>query len=169
MDRSRRTFLTGIAAWGLCSTARAGETGPVTGLPLPRFVSMKAAEANVRRGPSLTHRIDWVFRHQGTPLIVTGEHGHWRRVVDRDGIGGWVHYAMLSGSRTVLVETDLAPLRRTASAESPLRAQLEAGVIARFDGCEGPWCRIRAGGRRGWVSRDAIWGLDDRDLVAGRS
>ena len=66
--------------------------GPETNLPMPRFVSLKASEANVRRGPSLTHRIDWVFKRRDMPLQVVAEYGHWRRVIDRDGQGGWVHY-----------------------------------------------------------------------------
>ncbi|MGL4278966.1 MAG: SH3 domain-containing protein, partial [Albidovulum sp.] len=65
----------------------AGETvaevrGAVTNLPLPRYVSLKAAEANARRGPSLDHRIDWVFRHRDMPLKVTAEFENWRRVED---------------------------------------------------------------------------------------
>ena len=32
--------------------------GTVTNLPLPRFVSLKKGDVNVRRGPGLTHRID---------------------------------------------------------------------------------------------------------------
>ena len=42
--------------------------GPVTNLPMPRYVSLKTSEGNVRRGPSLTHRIDWVFKRRGMPL-----------------------------------------------------------------------------------------------------
>ena len=61
------------------------ETGSATNLPLPRYVSLKASEGNVRRGPSLTHRIDWVFKRRDMPLQITAEHGHWRRVQDRDG------------------------------------------------------------------------------------
>ena len=68
------------------SAASAEEVGPVTKLPIPRFVSIKTSQTNVRRGPSTTHRIDWVFRHQGMPVIVTGEYGHWRRIVDREHI-----------------------------------------------------------------------------------
>ena len=51
--------------------AQARDTGPVTNLPLPRYVSLKAAEGNVRRGPSLTHRIDWVFQRRDMPLRIT--------------------------------------------------------------------------------------------------
>ena len=76
--------------------------GPVTNLPLPRYVSLKGGEGNARRGPSLSHRIDWVFRHPGMPLRVVAEFGHWRRVEDQDGAGGWVHYSLLSGVRTAI-------------------------------------------------------------------
>lgn len=140
--------------------AMALTTGPETGLPLPRFVSMKAAEANVRRGPSMTHRIDWVFRHRNMPLIVTAEHGHWRRVVDRDGMGGWIHYAMLSGVRTVIVETDAAEIRRAPDPAAPARARAERGALARLQDCQAGWCRIRAGGRSGWVPQADLWGVN---------
>ena len=94
----------GLVMAGLGSPAQADDLrGPVTNLPIPRFVSLKADEANVRRGPSLTHRIDWVFTRREMPLMIVAEHGHWRKVQDRDGAGGWVHYALLSGARTVHV------------------------------------------------------------------
>ena len=70
--------------------------GSSTNLPVPRFVSLKSSEGNVRRGPSLEHRIDWVFRHRDMPLRITGEFGHWRRVEDNEGQGGWIHYSLLS-------------------------------------------------------------------------
>lgn len=139
--------------------AAAQQVGPETGLPIPRFVSMKASEANIRRGPSMTHRVDWVFRHQGLPLIVTAEYGHWRRVVDRDGAGGWVHYAMLSGTRTVIVDAEMALLRAKPNATAPVRAQAERGVIARLEDCADAWCEIKAGGRSGWVPQDELWGV----------
>lgn len=85
--------------------------GSVTNFPIPRYVSMKASEANVRRGPSLSHRIDWVFKRRDMPLQVVAEHGHWRRVLDRDGLGGWIHYSLISGTRTVIVEEDMMARR----------------------------------------------------------
>lgn len=153
------------------ATAQTGHDpgiGPETGLPIPRFVSMKASEANIRRGPSMTHRVDWVFRHQGLPLIVTAEYGHWRRVIDRDGAGGWVHYAMLSGTRTVIVEADRVELRAKPNALAPIKAEAERGVIARLEDCADQWCEIRADGRKGWVHEADLWGvsLDKVETVA---
>ncbi|MDF0602598.1 SH3 domain-containing protein [Psychromarinibacter sp. C21-152] len=137
----------------------AQERGPVTNLPIPRFVSLKASEGNVRRGPSLSHRIDWVFKRRDMPLQVVGEYGHWRRVKDRDGAGGWVHYSLLSGVRTVLIEQDMVPLLMKPDPKAPVNAQLEMGVVARLDECRLDWCRIGAGGYRGWVPSDALWGV----------
>ncbi|MFY0622828.1 MAG: aspartyl-trna synthetase [Pelagimonas sp.] len=144
---------------GFTSAAAAQERGPVTNLPLPRFVSMKASEGNVRRGPSLTHRIDWVFKRRDMPLEITAEHGNWRRVRDRDGAGGWMHYSLLSGVRTVIVETDLLPLKSHETGDSQITARLEAGVIARLGHCSEQNCKLSANGYSGWAPKSAMWGV----------
>ena len=136
------------------------QRGPVTNLPLPRYVSLKGNEGNARRGPSLSHRIDWVFRHAGMPLRVTAEFGHWRRVEDSDGAGGWVHYALLSGVRTVLVSQDMLELRTRPNPNADVVARAEARAILRLGECNPEWCRVSGGGQRGWVPKDAIWGVD---------
>ncbi len=142
----------------------AQERGQVTNFPIPRYVSMKAIEANVRRGPSLSHRIDWVFTRRDMPLQVTAEHGHWRRVQDRDGLGGWIHYSLISGSRTVIVEEDMLGLFPRASADGQVVARLELGVIAELGKCEPNWCRVSAGGYRGWVPKTSIWGVEKNEI-----
>jgi SH3-like domain-containing protein len=154
-----RAALAFIFATLLVGTSVAQERGPVTNLPLPRFVSLKAAEGNVRRGPSLTHRIDWVFQRRDMPLEVTAEYGHWRRVQDRDGQGGWVHYSLLSGVRTVIVERDMLILYAKPDPQTQENAQLEMGVIARLGQCGPDWCRLKAGGQRGWARKDTLWGV----------
>jgi SH3-like domain-containing protein len=138
--------------------------GPVTNLPVPRFVSMKASEGNVRRGPSLSHRIDWVFKHRDMPLRITAEHGHWRRVEDRDGMGGWVHYSLLSGTRTVLIEKDMLPLHARPDANAPVTAALELGVVARLGDCDLEWCELRSGGFKGWAPKARVWGVAASEL-----
>ncbi len=133
--------------------------GPVTGFPIPRYVSMKASEANARRGPSRSHRIDWVFQRRGMPMMVVAEHGHWRRVIDRDGAGGWMHYTLLSGVRTAIVEVEMLPLHQRPDPASAIRAHAEAGVIGRLRECQADWCLMEVGGYRGWVEASALWGI----------
>lgn len=139
--------------------------GAVTNLPLPRFVSLKTSEGNARRGPSLAHRIDWVFTRPGMPLRITAEYENWRRVEDVDGVGGWVHYALLSGTRSVVVIVPMADLREGPEDLSDLRARVEAGVIGRIQSCTREWCRISTDGGRGYMRKTALWGVGPDEVI----
>ncbi|WP_439153906.1 SH3 domain-containing protein [Yoonia sp.] len=145
-------------------TSQTPTLGPETNLPLPRYVSLKASESNVRRGPSLSHRIDWVYTRRNMPLQVIAEYGHWRRVIDRDGQGGWVHYSMLSGARTVLINKETTALRARPDETSLENALLEPGVIARLGECNADWCQLTAGGYRGWAPKSVLWGVAPTEL-----
>lgn len=138
--------------------------GAVTKLPVPRFVSLKGSEGNARRGPGLTHRIDWVFTREGMPLKVTAEYEHWRRVEDVDGAGGWIHYSLLSGVRSVLVTQDMAQAFSAPDEGSQLMYQSELGVIGKLLQCVPDWCRIAVEGEKGWVRKTALWGVDPKEI-----
>lgn len=138
--------------------------GPETNLPLPRYVSLKTDEGNVRRGPSLSNRIDWVYRREDLPLQIIGEYGQWRRVIDSEGVGGWMNYAMLSGRRSVLVQTDMQPIFSQTDLESTQNAILEQGVIAMLGDCDPDWCWISSGGYSGWAPKTALWGVDPDEI-----
>lgn len=133
--------------------------GPVTNLPLPRFVSIKSSKANVRRGPSQTHRVDWEFKRKDLPVEVTAEYGHWRRIRDHDGAGGWIHYALLSGRRTALVDEEMVSLYASPDLRSTEIARLEKGVIAQIVECIPTWCELRVADYRGWTPKAGIWGV----------
>ncbi len=138
--------------------------GPVTERPLPRFVSIKSDKVFARRGPSKTHRIDWIYRQDNLPVEVVAEYGHWRRIRDRDGEGGWVHYALLSNTRTVIVDRAMLDLHSRPSEDMPVVARLEAGVIARLDKCTPGWCRLIADGYKGWAPKVALWGVAPNEI-----
>ena len=139
--------------------------GAVTNLPLPRYVSLKTGEGNARRGPGLSHRIDWVFTRVGMPLKITAEHGHWRRVEDAEGVGGWVHYALLSGVRSVMVADEMATFFSRADTASLAAFQAERGVVARVIGCKDGWCRVTVDGQRGWAPVSSLWGVAEDELI----
>lgn len=134
------------------------DRGSVTNLPLPRFVSMKTDEGNVRRGPSLTHRIDWVFRHEDMPLQIVAEFGHWRRVIDTEGQGGWMHYSLLSGVRTAIIQKEKTRIRALPADEAAAKAFAERGAIMRLGECSLDWCRVSSGRVKGWVRKSELWG-----------
>lgn len=145
---------------------RTGPTrGPVTNLPLPRYLSLKASEANIRRGPSLSHRIDWVFTRPGYPLEVIAEFGHWRRVRDVDGATGWVHFSLITGVRTALVTDESVDLHARPDTTSRLNAQAEKNAILRLLECDISWCKVSADGYKGWVLKSGIWGVRDDEIL----
>lgn len=139
--------------------------GAVTNLPLPRYVSLKSSEGNARRGPGLSHRIDWVFTRVGMPLKVTAEHGHWRRVEDAEGLGGWVHYALLSGVRSVMVADEMATFYSRADTASLEAFKAERGVVARVITCKDGWCRVSVDTQRGWTPVSSLWGVTADEVI----
>ncbi|MDP2740779.1 MAG: SH3 domain-containing protein [Pseudorhodobacter sp.] len=141
------------------------DRGAVTNLPLPRYVTLKTGAGNARRGPGLTHRIDWVFTRAGMPLRLTAEYENWRRVEDAEGAGGWVHYTLLSGVRAALVAQDLAEFHVGPDDSTTVVVQAELGVIARLLACQPDWCRLRVEGEKGWVRKTALWGVDPGEII----
>jgi SH3-like domain-containing protein len=140
----------------------ARKTGP-SGLPLPRFVSLKADEVNVRRGPGWDHAVAWVYRRIGLPVEVIAEYDVWRQVRDSEGASGWVLGSLLSGRRTVLIapwKTDkrTIDLREGTESGAAVKAKLAPGVLGDVETCDGEWCRIEAGGVSGFIGQELIWG-----------
>jgi len=154
--------ITIVLSW--VSAVKANERGPVTNLPIPRFVSMKVNEGFVRRGPSKLHRIDWVYKHRNTPLMITGEYEHWRRVQDVDGQGGWMHFRLLSGTRTVVFKSAKSPVRRRNYEGADIVFFAEKGVIGNLDECNLSWCKVFVNKKKGWVSKSHIWGVFENEL-----
>ena len=139
--------------------------GAVTNLPLPRYVTLKSGDGNARRGPGLTHRIDWVFVKSGMPLLLTAEYENWRRVEDAEGFGGWVHYSLLSGTRSVLIMQDMAEFRYAADTSSDVLFQAERGVLGRLLECSLGWCRVNTNGEKGWIKKTALWGVNPDEIL----
>lgn len=139
--------------------------GCVTDRPVPRYVTLKTDEGNARRGPGPEHRIDWVFKKAGMPLKLTAEYDNWRRVEDVDGEGGWMHYSLLSGTRSVLVAQDMTEFLAKPDDLADVAFRAELGVIGRLLECDIDWCRVSIEGERGWVRKGALWGVLPDELV----
>jgi SH3-like domain-containing protein len=140
------------------AAARPRVTPKRTGLPLPRFASLRASEVYMRTGPGTRYPVEWIYRRRGLPVQIIAEFDAWRKVRDWNGTVGWVHRAMLSGRRTAVTLANDTVLRRAPAADAPAVARSEPGVVARILKCAGAWCRIEARGIKGWVSRTALWG-----------
>ncbi|MGX9963233.1 SH3 domain-containing protein [Roseomonas sp. F4] len=159
----------------------APSTGSVTGLPLPRFASLRSDEVNMRVGPSTSYPIEWTFQRRDLPVQIIGEFQLWRRIRDPDGAEGWVHSSTLAGRRTVLVRpaasaaagaqpvstASEATLRRRAEEGATAVARISPGVIARIRECAAgsSWCEVQVASHRGFLRRAEIWGVGSDEEV----
>lgn len=130
-----------------------------SGLALPRFVSLKASKANLHRGPTQTSEVQWVYVKPKMPLEILAEHDHWRYVRDYQGTIGWMHKALLSGRRYVLIEKQVTTLRAKPKKDSEVIATAEPGVIGRLLECKGAVCHIEIDGIKGWAPRASLFGV----------
>jgi SH3-like domain-containing protein len=156
--------LAALIALGCASgAARAGTDAVTSGLPVPRFVSLKADRVTVRGGPDKDHDVAWIYTRAGWPVEITAEFENWRRVRDSDGAEGWVYHSLLSGKRTAAVQlknkSDLAALYQAADVHSTITARLQVGVLAAVKHCTGTWCQISGDGFTGWIEQSALWGV----------
>jgi SH3-like domain-containing protein len=131
-----------------------------TGLPLPRFVSLRKDQVNVRTGPGIRYPVEWVFIYKNMPVEIMAEFKAWRKVRDWKGTTGWVHRSMLSGKyRWIIIRSKSTTLRREATPEAPVIARLKNKVVGRLKRCRGPWCEVTVNGIQGWTKRTDIWGV----------
>ena len=130
-----------------------------SGLPLPRYVSLRKDQVNVRTGPGVRYPVEWVFIYKNMPVEILAEFKSWRKVRDWKGTTGWVHRSMLSGKyRWIIVRSKSAHLRREANPKAPAVAKLNGKVVGRLKQCRDNWCEVTVNGLQGWIKRAAIWG-----------
>jgi len=150
--------------------AQGTRMGP-SGLPLPRFVSLKSGRVNSRIGPGVNYAVDWMYLKPGLPMEIIQEYDNWRRVRDPDGAEGWVNQSLLSGRRTAIA----APWQKGKDARLNLLsdpdanartvAVVEPGVIGSIRSCTGQWCEITFDGHTGWMNQSQLWGAYPGELV----
>ena len=147
-------FLTGGVA--LCEAT--ANKGKVTGLDIPRFVSLKSSKTFVRRGPGKSYRIDWVLEKSGLPLKIIGEYNHWRQVEDFEGDSGWVYFRLLSGKRTIITTQKESLLRKKMGKDTKPVAILGFGLIGQLIKVDQNSCQATFQKYKGWVDKENVWG-----------
>lgn len=137
-----------------------------SGLPVPRFVSLKSDEVNIRTGPGTRYPISWVYRRAEMPVEVVEEFDMWRKIRDVEGTTGWVHKTMLAGKRNIIIKGKSAKIVRIDHEKDakPL-LKVEPSVVARLVECNKEWCRILVSGRKGWIEKNSIWGVYPDEIM----
>lgn len=152
------------AALAEVDNAAAVPSYKTSGLPVPRYVSLRSDKVFVRSGPALRYPIKWIYQKEGLPVEVIQEFDTWRKVRDVQGEEGWIHQSLLSGQRTVMIKAEeTIPLYRDSRRPDKLVARLEPNVVASVEQCVEAYCELDAEGFRGWAERKLLWGIYDRE------
>lgn len=144
--------------------------GP-SGLPLPRFVSLKSGRVNSRIGPGLNYAVDWMYLKPGLPMEIIQEYDNWRRVRDSDGAEGWINQSLLSGKRSGIAapwfkgKEAMIPMRAEPAEDARLVASIEPGAMGEIETCNGTWCQMRFDSYRGWVPQNLLWGAYPNETI----
>lgn len=135
-----------------------------SGLPLPRFVSLKSGRVNSRIGPGVTYAVDWLYLKSGLPVEIVQEFDNWRKVRDSDGAEGWINQSLLSSRRTAIVtpwqkgkKNQISVLDQPTAGASVV-AIVEPGVVGQIKSCNGDWCEVSFDGHAGWMNQTLLWG-----------
>ncbi len=157
--RAGRGMLMAVAALALTPGAAlpAGKT--------EHYVSLRAYEVNVRAGPGVRYPVKWKFVQRHMPVQVIAEFDTWRKIRDWEGAEGWVHRAMLSAQRSLIIVGRARTMRRHADTRAPAVARLAPGMVAVVIQCPNDWCKIEADGYEGWIRRAGVWGIKPNERV----
>ena len=167
----RAVALASVALFAGATVAGADQVGTASGLPVPRYVSLKSSRVNLREGPSKDHRTIWIFQQAGLPVEITAEFETWRKVRDSEGSEGWVLHSLLSGRRTGLVTPwkknpkDTSLLYAKPSADAAPSAMLQPNVLVNIRSCDKTWCRVNGEGFDGFIRQTELWGVYPNEVI----
>lgn len=165
MARTLRRHAVRLAAALIMLLGAAAARPAETGLKMPRFVSLRSNEVNLRTGPGTAYPVEWVYVRRHMPVEVVAEFDTWRKIRDWQGTIGWVHQSMLDGRRTVLVTGGERILRRAPQPAAAAVARIQAGAVGDLLACNPEWCRIEIKGYAGWLRRAEIWGVYPNEAI----
>jgi SH3-like domain-containing protein len=130
-----------------------------SGLPIPRYVSLKYDEVNVRVGPGKRYPIRYVYKRVGLPVQVIEEFAHWRKIADYEGSSGWVHKGAIDGTRTAIIMDKTQNLYAKPDATSANTIRAGMLVIGTLKRCDPDWCQMEISGRKAWIRKASSMGL----------
>ena len=141
-----------------------------SGLPVPRYASLKSEKTYCRAGPSFDHPVRLTFMKKGLPVLIIAETSdHWRKIRDVEGDECWSHKSKLSGVKTVLVVTDGITIRVRPSLDARARARLGLGLIVRVESERDGWLKVSAAGVKGWAPPSGFWGAVSSGFAASHN
>ena len=140
--------------------------GKETGLEIPRYVSLKSDDANIRVGPSKNYPIEIKYIKKNYPLKVLEEYKEWRKVEDFNKNIGWIHKSLISGIRTgIVLSNDIKNIKLLNTLNGNVIGEIGYGNIVFLEKCKIDWCLISSGNFEGWMDKNYIWGVKEKEII----
>ena len=142
------------------------DIGKETGLDIPRYVSLKSNDANIRVGPSKNYPIEIKYIKKNYPLKVLEEYEEWRKVEDFKKNIGWIHKSLISGNRTgIILSNDSKNIKILNTLDGNVIGEIGMGNIIFLEKCKIDWCLVSSGNVKGWMNKKYIWGVKEKEII----
>ena len=142
------------------------DIGKETGLEIPRYVSLKSNDANIRVGPSKNYPIEIKYIKKNYPLKVLEEYEDWRKVEDFQKNFGWIHKSLISGIRTgIVLSNDNKTIKLLNTLNGNVIGEIGRGNIVFLEKCKIDWCLVSFGDYKGWIDKKNIWGVKEKEII----
>lgn len=158
-------LLSPVNAWAQADEQDADMSKAASGLPLPRFASLKTNEVNLRTGPGTRYPIEWVLTKKGLPIEIIAEYEIWRQIRTPDGDEGWVHKSALSGKRGCIVTGATHDLHEEENPLSPVIAKVESGALCQIVSCNQGACEVKFDEIKGYLQKSSFWGAYQKEIL----
>ena len=141
-------------------------TGKETGLEIPRYVSLKSDDANIRVGPSKNYPIEIKYIKKNYPLKVLEEYEDWRKVEDFQKNFGWIHKSLISSNRTgIVLSNDNKSIQLLNTVGGNIIGEIGKGNIVFLEKCKIDWCLVSSRNYKGWMDKNYIWGVKEKEII----
>ena len=142
------------------------EIGKETGLEIPRYVSLKSNDANIRVGPSKNYPIEIKYIKKNYPLKVLEEYEEWRKVEDFQKNFGWIHKSLITGTRAgIVLSNDNQNIKLLNTLNGNVIGEIGKGNIVFLEKCKIDWCLVSLGDFEGWIDKNYIWGVKKKEII----
>ena len=142
------------------------DVGTQTGLELPRYVSLKSNDANLRVGPSKNYPISIKYIIKNYPLKIIEEYTDWRKIEDFNENIGWIHKSLIKGERNAIIIDDNSFIPKIYNTiNGKIVGEINNGNIVSLEKCKLKWCKIKFDKKRkGWIKKKYLWGVKDDEI-----
>ncbi len=166
-ENNQMKSLTIILVIFFFTSSYANNIGVETGFELPRYVSLKSNESNLRVGPSKNYPISIKYIISNFPIKIIDEYKDWRKIIDFENNIGWIHKSLIKGDRNGIINS---PNKKNVAVFNTFNGkqigEVTHGSIINLSKCKINWCLIVNDNYGGWIKKKYIWGVGDDETFS---